>query len=398
MERNAKMEAIAIYFPSWHANPHYESWYGSGFSEWELVKTAKPLFPGHHQPKVPEWGYFDESDPMWAAKEIDLAADHGITVFLYDWYWYNGVQIMEEGLEKGFLRAPNRHRLKFALMWANHDWGGWPAITGKPGMFYAGDNRGAEIWLPSRHSMEDLDKVIDYCCERYFNEPNYWRIEGEPVFAIYNNESLVKQLGGEVQAQRGIERMQNRVSQNGFPGLRLLTNVAGGNEILSCHWSAVPSLRQMGFDGVFAYNIVRSANYTSIPETMPIYPYEEMMATHRYCWARIAEGGLPHIPVVTVGCDVSPRWHRSVTFPMEFRKLGYEPIAVDNTPERFGELCRSAVAAAKKQSGPFNAILINAWNEWTEGMFLLPEKQYGTGYLTALREALESARSARDVG
>ena len=33
---------------------------------------------------------------------------------------------------------------------------------------------------------------------------------------------------------------------------------------------------------------------------------------------------------------------------------------------------------------------INAWNEWTEGMYLLPEKKYGTAYLEALRDALGS--------
>ena len=40
--------------------------------------------------------------------------------FLFDWYWYSGVKLMEEALENGFLKAPNRKRLKFALMWANH--------------------------------------------------------------------------------------------------------------------------------------------------------------------------------------------------------------------------------------------------------------------------------------
>ena len=54
------------------------------FSEWELIKTTKPLYLGHHQPKVPNWGYFDESDPKWSAKEIDLAADHGVTTFLFE--------------------------------------------------------------------------------------------------------------------------------------------------------------------------------------------------------------------------------------------------------------------------------------------------------------------------
>ena len=101
-------EVVAIYYPHWHNYDHGSSWKGEGWTEWEGLKAAVPRFPGHHQPLKPLWGYFDESDPKWAAKEIDLAADHGIDVFLYDWYWHSGVVCMEEALEKGFLKAPNR--------------------------------------------------------------------------------------------------------------------------------------------------------------------------------------------------------------------------------------------------------------------------------------------------
>ncbi len=119
--RQKRPEVVAIYYPHWHNYDHGSSWKGEGWTEWEGMKAAVPRFPGHHQPLKPCWGYFDESDPKWTAREIDLAADHGIDVFLYDWYWYSGVKNMEEALEQGFLRAANRQRMKFALMWANHD-------------------------------------------------------------------------------------------------------------------------------------------------------------------------------------------------------------------------------------------------------------------------------------
>ncbi len=66
-------EIFAIYFPSWHPDRHYEKWYGKGFSEWELVKSTKPLFEGHYQPRRPLWGYFDESDPEMMARQCKLA-------------------------------------------------------------------------------------------------------------------------------------------------------------------------------------------------------------------------------------------------------------------------------------------------------------------------------------
>src|ERR1041385_4237660 len=107
---------------------------GKDWSEWELVKAAKPRFTGHQQPKVPLWGYGDESDPKVMAQKIAAAADHGIDAFIFDWYYSNEGPSLESALARGFLGAANNTRLKFALMWANDDMTespetGWPIPT-----------------------------------------------------------------------------------------------------------------------------------------------------------------------------------------------------------------------------------------------------------------------------
>jgi len=193
LSKNA--EIFAIYFPSWHPDSHYEKWYGKGFSEWELMKTTKPLFPGHAQPKKPSWGYFDESQPAWMEKQIDLAANHGLTGFIFDWYWYGGEQFLHKALEGGFLKSRNMGRLKFALMWANHDWGVWPAKSDVPGMANT-VNQGATLLLKMTHSPEDLVRAMEYCCLNYFKHDNYWKIGGKPVFSFFNLDCLTTQLGG----------------------------------------------------------------------------------------------------------------------------------------------------------------------------------------------------------
>jgi hypothetical protein len=151
--RKNRSEIVAVYYPHWHNYDHGSSWKGEGWTEWEGLKAAVPRFPGHHQPLKPSWGCFDESDPKWSAREIDLAADHGIDVFLFDWYWYSGVTTMEEALEHGFLKAENRQRMKFALMWANHD---------RRDQFCPEFGKERTVWLPSRHSPRDLRRVVDY--------------------------------------------------------------------------------------------------------------------------------------------------------------------------------------------------------------------------------------------
>ena len=62
---------------------------------------------------------------------------------------------------------------------------------------------------------------------------------------------------------------------------------------------------------------------------------------------------------------------------------------MENTPEKVGELFQYAITHLREYNSFPKAIFINAWNEWTEGMFLLPEKQYGTEYLENIKTILE---------
>ena len=87
----------AYYFPNYHAEPRNETLYGKGWTEWELMKHARPRFTGHQQPKVPAWGYEDESDPAVFARKIDAAADYGLTQFIFDWYWHEEGMFLNRG-------------------------------------------------------------------------------------------------------------------------------------------------------------------------------------------------------------------------------------------------------------------------------------------------------------
>lgn len=359
----ARPEVVAVYYPHWHLYDHGESWKGPGWTEWEGLKAAVPRFPGHNQPIRPTLGCFDESDPEWVAKEIDLAADHGIDVFLYDWYWYSGVRNMEEALERGFLKAPNRSRLKFALMWANHD---------RLDQFCPEFGKPRNVWLPSHHTPRDLTRVVDYCIEHYFREPNYWRVGGGLFFSVYQGKHFVDELGGPEKTRAALAQMDARLCAAGLPPM---------------HWSSMVTtvkeaalLKEAGFTSTSRYN-VNSAGKVRADNTED---YADLMEAHREHWKKMLGSPLPNIPVVTRGWDSSPRCRADVPWPFARNEYPYAPIAVGNTPERFETLLRDAKQFAQGDPRRPPAILINAWNEWTEGCYLLPEAQDGMRPLEAI--------------
>ena len=383
MNTSQAREVFAINFPNYHRYPHNDAWFGEGWTEWDLIKTAPPRFGGHYQPLQPSWGKYDESDPAWASREIDLAADHGITGFLIDWYWYSGVQLMQDQLEKGFLKAPNRKRLKFALMWANHPWmNNFPTDFGKT-------STRMNCLMPIRHTLDDMARVADYCVEHYFNEPNYWKIEGKPYFSFFSFGRILEDLGGIEGVRQGIESFQERVRAAGFPGAYLGVNIGSlGGLAMSWDTALIASAKEAGFDSVFGYAIARPKDFQSATLEKPFFDYQEIIEAHEFLWKENDGRGLPFFPTVSMGYDCSARWSREQKIPLSTLEYPYEPIIINNTPERYGELCDKACAFLNKSASNPKAMFLFAWNEWTEGSYLLPEKRHGLAYLEALRQSL----------
>src|SRR5438046_3085810 len=67
-----QFQTVCYTFNPWHPTPYMEKTFGKGWTEYETMRMARPQFPGHYQPKRPLWGCFNEADPQWAAREIDL--------------------------------------------------------------------------------------------------------------------------------------------------------------------------------------------------------------------------------------------------------------------------------------------------------------------------------------
>ncbi len=368
----------AYYFPNYHPDAINAKWHGPGWTEWDLLRDARPRYEGHEQPKVSAWGEFDESDPAWAAREIDLAADHGLDCFIYDWYWYAQQGLyLHDALERGFLQAPNRDRLKFALMWANHDW-----LNIHPANYV-----NTPETLAKHVSVAELPGVWDYIIEHYFSRPEYWTIDGRPWFSIYEIGRFIVAAGGLNKARAALDDLRRRAEKAGLPGLHLNVQVWGfavlPNEIVSRDPASL--IAALGIDSTTTYAWVHHYDLNS--GNFPQGSYAQAARANMAAWEKYAaELPVPYAPNVSMGWDPSPRTVRSERY--DARGYPWTAVLEGNTPEAFGDALRHAIAFAQRTTPARPIVTINAWNEWTEGSYLLPDTRHGTAYLERIRDAV----------
>ncbi len=351
----AKYEVVCYNYPCWHPCVWFQKYFGKGWTQFQSLRDSRPLYPGHLFPKYPLWGEYNEADPEWAAREIDAAADHGIDVWMHCWYWHEGVQRCQAQLDNGLLKAANRQKLKFALMWANHDWSNhWPATS---------DGQTAPM-SRQRHSEEDMLKVIDHCIERYFRQPNYWRVDGKLVFGIYSISSVLRDMTPESWL-RAAARMRERVAKAGLGDLHFQANAISAGD--------AAKVKELGFESATQYN-TSGAAIRGLPKGGRA-PYGKLASGAIAEWRTLRDKcSVPFFPNCTVGWDNSARVGASARMVTQRSPDQYERLMV--AAKYF--LAESGAKAPK-------TVFLASWNEWTEDHVLIPDTIYGYSYLEAIR-------------
>jgi hypothetical protein len=367
---------IAVYyFPDYHNNDaRNELRYGKGWSEWELVKNAIPRFEGHNQPKIPVWGYTNESDSKVMEMKINVASKYGIDVFIYDWYYYNDGPFLEKGLEDGFLKAENNNKVKFALMWANHDW--IDLFPRNP------DSGTASLFYSGAITPETFDKMTDYIISNFFSQPTYWKIDGCPYFSIYELYRFIESMGSKEDARAALEKFRSKTKKAGFKDLHLNAVVWGLQILPNEKELKTPKelLDYLSINSTTSYVWIHHVN----PEKFPATDYNEVEDEYfKYCDLFSRSIRQPYYPNVTMGWDATPR----CSAKFGFKDAGYPCMAImkNNTPESFQTALQSAKSWIDSNSKGSKVLTINSWNEWTEGSFLEPEREYGYQYLEAVK-------------
>ncbi len=356
-------------------------------SEWSVLKAAKQLLPNHYLP-VPLWGYTDESDPKVMAQKIEAAAESGIDAFIFDWYyydpgsdqvlkstdkWYSDQMYIAHALHKGFLKAPNRNKLKFAIMWTNHD---LDKVTGvvKESTYYG---------------------MVDYIIQNYFKNPSYWKIDGCPYFSVYSFEEFYKTFGSDpVRCGEAIEYFRKKTKEAGFPDLHFATCIhLIPEKVLWENMSTPesPTPKEIKINSLTTYSWINHAGF----KTKPYAEYTSWADSYFNALENGAvgyeNGGLGNLNYGQKNRPFPAPFHYNVTMGWDNTpRTGLEQmnnIVKGNTPDAFKRyLIKTKRLTLERNVAKDRVITIEAWNEWCEGSYIEPATRYGMGYLQAIRD------------
>ena len=343
---------IAFYLPQFHEIPENNEWWGKGFTEWTNVKKAKPLYPGHHQPRIPgELGYYDLGDQGGIEvqkRQIALAKEYGLSGFCYYYYWFDGGKRL---LEKPLDRHLKNESLDFpfCLCWANENWTRrWDGLQN-------------EILMPQSYEGDWAYKFI-YDLLPYLKDDRYIKVNGAPYILIYNiaeipNAGDAINIWRKVAAENGISRLH-------ISAVRRTVNAdefSQSNNTIDSLTDFPPHLL-----GIIGVDHDQEDQYGLNPGQVKDYRkasnYHSKMTKQNYAYFRTA----------MLEWDNTARRGQNAT------------VFEDYSINEYKKWLYSAKRYTLRQNFPGeDLVFINAWNEWCEGTYLEPSKSNG-------REALEA--------
>ena len=308
-------------------------------------------------------------------KKIACARRYGLNGFIFDWYWYPEIgPYRADCLEKGFFGAKNAESFQFAVMWCNHT-----AIAAHPSPYFFRN----QPFTNSSVTVQSFIDLTEHCIRHYFAKENYIKINGKPYFCIFSVSELTTALGKNT-AKQLIADFRSRARAAGIGEIVIAVCAPVCDTPGQEQWGAL--CRDIGIDMLTTHAWYKShKNEITYEYKDYIIPTIERMKHVQKTW------GLPLCPSVMVGEDNSPRTVQSDIFDPT-RGYPYSPIAINNKPAYVGGAVNSMLELM--HNGMFhNAFLvIESWNEWTEGSYLEPCSEYGYQMLEAVHDAILKAK------
>jgi len=352
-------DVAAYVWPSCHHDERFgDMLWPDGTGEWEIIKKGTPRFEGHYQPKVPLWGYELDNSPKVMEKWIDAATDYGVNVFIFDWYWFDDGPFLESSLNDGFLKASNNEKMKFYVMWANHD------VKRNYWNVYKFRDDESKLW-EGAVDMPKFKNIVPRVIDQYFHQPNYYKIDGKPVFSIFALWNLVEGFGSLEETKKALDYFREETKKAGFHGLhiQLIGNGKPNPELIK-------KIETLEINSITKYN-------WGGPHPEDYIQWAEEAMDRRRQWDSALQ--IPLFPNASVGWDDTPR------FPAKGKK---DIVHYNKSQVAFAAYLQKAKEYCEAHPSETNLITIFSWNEWIEGSYLLPDMKHGFGHLDAVKQVM----------
>ncbi len=292
-----------------------------------------------HPERTPALGFYAQENTEVADWETKWAVEHGVDFFIYCWYRTSQGGPVEQQFGSA-IKALNsskfQNQMKFTIMWENQS-------KGKAGV-----------------SNEDdlMNNLLPFWMTNYFKLPNYLVVDNKPVLFIYRPEFLVDDLGSIEKVRLAFDKMRQACRNAGFDGLWLLGEYRGADA------KHLELMKSIGLDYTFAY--CWYVGNSPSPQEAIDSQLSQIRTTQE----------LGIIPQVVTVSQAWSGWKD-------------EGSIWKIPPTEYETLLRQAkgfVEKLPKDQLSGRMLLLDNWNEWGEGHYLLPYTEYGFGYLDAIRK------------
>lgn len=208
------------------------------------------------------------------------------------------------------------------------------------------------------------------------HDRRYFRLDGKPMLLIYR-------IGHIPEAAAAMLELRNRLSEEGIPEVHL-----------AAAWVTFPDDAELpadpsalGLDAYFEFPPHRTLRQP--PHPLPSGIPEELGGLYDYNYTVTA--ALSHLNDPHEG-----RRHRGVMAGWDnTARMGPRAHVFHGaTPTNFRRWLHGTVVHERQQGGE-RVVFVNAWNEWAEGTYLEPDRDFGRGWLEAVSSADDAGQSKR---
>jgi len=340
------------YFPGWSTpgggpNPS---------DPWSLITT-------YDNTRVPLLGTYNEALQSINDVHFSWMKSYGIDFVAIDWFQlWSGTTLlpMLDHVVNAHMACTGR-KPKFCLQFANQ--------TNQAGL-----------------STSTWPTVYNKWIITYFNDPNYYRVNGKPVVIINSVPSFRGRFASHAETKQMLDNARAAAVAAGLPGIWFM----GGHADSSSAWMDVGSYAVGGWDGITGSNVYTTTKVSDNSAGPAATTYADL---HNAVFSGVVGGYRGFMNGWLNAANIGPVW-TPLTAGFDSAPWNSGSSTLHGTPtlaDWVAHLCAAKSLLDANAAKTQRTVMIEAWNEFGEGSILEPTVgNGGFNRLRAIRDILSS--------